>query len=416
MDFRKFFSGRTPETHEIKGDALFQASAHGKAKVEYEKALSRLEKTSGRNDELKFRLQEKIRRTKEALAHDHKQTAANLIEAGYVDDAQQYIGLALELTADPQLKSELRQQLQDLDNYLAEEFPRSRPPVDRVSEEAEAVAEIAQPVFEVQEDEYFGALIGTLPEEVQAAYLSYGDFFQKGYLALNQGDFETAAEHLARAMQAHPDPQSYIPLELATALLNLGNSDKARPLLESFLKYHPDALPGYQLLCEIFWETQSFDQAEALLNSLPREMAESGAGCLLRGETLYRTGKFAQAKSLYRDFLKTYGWNEAVSRALAKTHEALGEMANARNLYKEIIDQCRSCHARIDPVIKQKYADLHFASGLYSTEILELYLALAREIPQNAADYYQKVSQIYATQGNEQEARRFRLIASKAKE
>jgi hypothetical protein len=91
-------------------------------------------------------------------------------------------------------------------------------------------------------------------------------------------------------------------------------------------------------------------------------------------------------------------------------------MANARNLYKEIMDQCLSCHTRIDPEIKQKYADLNFASGLYSTEILELYLALAQEVPQNAADYYQKISQIYAAQGNQQEARRFRLIAAKAKE
>jgi len=416
MGLRKFFSGKTPETHEEKGDAFFQASAHGKAKVEYEKALSRLEKTPDQNHELKARLQEKIRRSKEALAHDHKQTAANLIEAGYVDDAQQYIELALELTENPRLKSELNQQLQDLEKYLAEEFPRNRAPVDTAPAEAEALEESVEPVFEVQQDEYFGALIGTLPEEVQDAYLGYGNAFQKGYLALNQGDFEAAAEYLSQAMQVHPDPQSFIPLELASALFNLRRNAEARPLLEAFLKYHPDALPGYQLLCEIFWETKSFDRAETLLNSLPRELAESGAGYLLRGETLFQAGKYVEAKSFYRDFLKNFGWSEPVSRSLARTHEALGEMANARSLYKEIIDQCRSCHARIDPEIKQKYADLNFASGLYSIEILELYLALAREIPKNAADYYQKISQIYASQGNEQEARRFRLIAAKAKE
>jgi tetratricopeptide (TPR) repeat protein len=416
MGLRKLFSSNTPEAHEEKGDAFFQAGAPGKAKVEYEKALSRLEKTSDHSAELRSRLEEKIRRSMEALAHDHQQTAANLIEAGYVDDAQQYIGLALELTADPLLKSELNRQLQDLDTYLAEEFPRNRPPAEMAAEETETVEERVPPVFEVQEDEYFGALIGTLPEEVQDAYLSYGNPFQKGYLALNQGDFDLAAEYLNRAMQARPDPQSYIPLELATALFNLGRNDEARRLVESFLKYHPDALPGYQLLCEIFWETKSFDQVEALLNSLPRELAESGAAYLLRGETLYRAERYGLAKSLYRDFLKAYGWSDPIARALAKTHEALGEMANARNLYKEIMDQCRSCHVRIDSGIRQKYADLNFASGLYSTEILELYLALAQEVPQQAADYYQKVSQIYAAQGNEPEARRFRLIAAKAKE
>ena len=77
------------------------------------------------------------------------------------------------------------------------------------------------------------------------------------------------------------------------------------------------------------------------------------------------------------------------------------------------MNQCRSCRARIDPFIKQKFADLSFDSGLNTTEVLEMYLSLAREIPQNAADYYHKISRIYTAQGNEEEARRFQLIAEK---
>ena len=91
-------------------------------------------------------------------------------------------------------------------------------------------------------------------------------------------------------------------------------------------------------------------------------------------------------------------------------------MANARNIYREIIDQCHSCHSRIDPYIKLKYADLSFASGLNTTEVLELYLSLVREIPGNKADYYQKISHIYTAQGNETEAQRFERFAEKAKE
>ena len=103
----------------------------------------------------------------------------------------------------------------------------------------------------------------------------------------------------------------------------------------------------------------------------------------------------------------------AVARALAKTHEALGELANARNIYHEIMDNCRSCHTRIDPYVKQKYADLNFESDIYTTEILELYLALAKEIPHHASDYLQKVSRIYEAEGNYQEAERFKKIAEK---
>jgi TolA-binding protein len=137
------------------------------------------------------------------------------------------------------------------------------------------------------------------------------------------------------------------------------------------------------------------------------------AGFLLRGETLFQAEKYGEAKAFYRDFLKNYEWNESIARALAKTHEALGEMANARNIYSEIMAQCRSCSTRVDPYIKQKFADLSFASGLNTTAVLELYLSLAREIPQNAAEYYQKISSIYSAKGNKEEARRFQQISEK---
>ena len=65
------------------------------------------------------------------------------------------------------------------------------------------------------------------------------------------------------------------------------------------------------------------------------------------------------------------------------------------------------------PFIKQRYADLCFDSGMLSTDILDLYLSLAQENPDRAAEYYEKVSSIYADQGNQTEAQRFRAIAEK---
>ena len=177
------------------------------------------------------------------------------------------------------------------------------------------------------------------------------------------------------------------------------------------MQYQPDALPAYQLLCEVFWETKAFDRAELLLAKLPPELAESVAGYVLRGETLFHAERYKEAKAFYRYFLKTYEWNETIARALAKTHEALNELANARNIYSEIMSQCHSCRARIDPYIKQKFADLSFASNLNTTAVLEIYLSLAREVPQNAAEYYQKISRIYSAQGNREEARRFQQIS-----
>ena len=413
MGLLNIFSGKNPEDYEIKGDKLAETGAYGKAIVEYEHALERLDKTAPWDDGFRQSLREKISSSREALALQHKKTAEDMLEAGYDDDARQYIQLALELTEDPDIISDLETQQRGIESRaLAEnQFEASE---DAAEDPEEAIDD--EPVTETADDDYFTALVGTLPEEIQQAYLDYGDAFKKGYAALNRGDFESAATYLYQALEENPDPQNYIPLELATACLNLGKFEDARRMLEKFLQYRPDALPAYQLLCEIYWETKTFDRAESLLEDLPPELAETVAAYVLRGETFYHAGRFKEAKAFYREFLKTYDWNETVARALAKAHEALNEMANARNIYREIMDQCRSCHTRLDPFIKRKYADLSFVSGLYTTEVLELYLSLVREIPDQKADFYKKISKIYAARNNTDEARRFELFAEKAEE
>ena len=407
MSILKLFSGKTPEEHEQKGDELFSVDLWGKAKVEYQRALDKLEKITPRNYELKTRLEEKILQVKEALALGHKQNADDLMESGFFDDARELYVLAQELSADSMLKNDLKMRLEELDFQLDKTLEQELPDFDFENSETEKAE------FPEQDDEYFRALCGTLPKDIQKDYLNYGNNFKNGYMALNRGDFEMAAGYLSRAMKEDPSAGSYISLELATAYLNLGKHSEAQQLLEAFIESRPQALPGYQLLCEIFWEKKAFDQAEALLAAVPDELTKSVAVYLLKGETHYHAGNFGGAKGFYRNFLATYGWNELVARALAKTHEAMNEPANARNVYREIMDQCSSCHARLDPFIKQRYADLCFDSGMYNSEILELYLSLAQEIPANAADYFEKVSRICSAQGNEGEARRFRAIAEK---
>ncbi len=407
MAFLKFFLGKTPEEHEQKGDELFADELWGKAKIEYEKALEKLEKIPNPNNDLKTRLQEKVNHAKQALAKNHKQNADDMLEAGFYDDARELYYLALELSEDPGLKSSLEEKLKQLDFRLNKVIEENLPDDPLAKEESAAAT------YSTKDDEYFSALCGALPAEVQEAYHGYGDNFKAGYLALNRGNFALAVDFLARAMEENPSSGSCIPLELATAYLNMEKHAAAQQLLEALVESQPRTLPAYQLLCEIYWENKAFDRADALLSSTPEELRESVAVYLLKGETLFQAGNFSAAKEFYRNFLKRYGFNELIVRALAKTHEALKELANARNLYREIMDQCRSCHARIDPFIKQRYADLCFDSGMLNTEVLELYLSLAQELPDSAADFYEKVSRIYAAREDDHEARRFRAIAEK---
>lgn len=408
MSLLKLFSGPSPEKLEEKGDALFAAGHWGQAKLAYEGSLDKRQKRSGQDTDARHRLAEKIREAANALAGEHRQTAQDLIEGGYDGEARALLTLAMEVAADPQFKAEIDAQLQALT------FPRNHPN-GREPIVSTVRLEDSDPLpNEASEDDYFLALCGTLPEEVRDAYLAYGEDFKSGYIALNRGDFQAAAESLSRAMEQNPRPESYIPLELASAKLNLDRPAEARELLENFLEHHPHVLPAYQLLCEILWEAEDFDRVDALLASLAGELAESVAVVLLKGETLFRAGRHADARDFYRQILEVYGWNDTVARELAKAHVAQNESAEARTIYREIMGRCDSCRARIDPVIKHRYAELCFADGLYTTEILEMYLALAREIPENAAHYFDRISRIYAAQGNPTEAERFRSFARRA--
>ena len=407
MGIWTIFSGKGPEEYEQRGDALFETAEYGLAKIEYETALNKLEKQSPRNTGLKNRLQKKLLHSKEALALQHKQAGEELMGAEMYEDAEEILRLALELTENPELTIELEQRLREIRNYFAKERTEDLPHFDVQTKDTQ------KPGYQEPEDEYFTVLCSSIPEEMLKAYHSYGDSFKAGYVALNQGDFELAAAKLSQAMKENPSPQNFIPLELATAYLNLEEYEEARVLLEGFIKEHPDSPQGYHLLCEVFWETKEFDQAQRLLLSCPQELVDSLPIQLLRGETLFLAERYQEAESLYLGYLQSSGWDENIARSLAKTYEALGEKDKARDLYGEIMGECRGCGVRIDPFIKQRYADLCFESGQYSADILKLYFSLVQEDPQNKAEYYRKVSQIYSAQGHEEEARRYQLLAEK---
>jgi tetratricopeptide (TPR) repeat protein len=411
MALMKLFSGPTPEKLETKGDTHFAASQWGQAKQAYERALHKREKTAGEDTHRHRQLQDKIQQTCEALARGHQEDAMNYLDGGYKDEAREALILAQEICGDADFRDELTEQLAALNAPPeADDHAFEAMPVDMPSLESGEI--LSGPA--ASRDEYFQALCHTLPEAVGKAYQGYGEDFIDGYVALNNGDFDTAVMHLERAMAATPQPGSFIPLELATAYINKGRLEEARELLEQVRVHHPEALPAYQLLCDIYWEQGEIPQAEALLASLPPHLAQSRAVMHLRGETLYRAGHLEQARDFYRQFLETYGWDDGMAQELAKAHEALHEWSEAREQYQKIMGRCSSCHARVDPTIKHKYAELCFAEGHKGSDVLEIYLSLAREIPDNAAIYFDRISRIYFSQGNAAEGERFHAFAQRA--
>jgi predicted Zn-dependent protease len=405
MAWFNLFSGPTAEKLEQKGDNLSASGLWGPARLEYEGALRKLESAADRDHAGLQRLADKLAAVGDALAREHQDNATQLADIGDIEEALELVDLALELGGDAALRESLVEQKQAL------EAVRTVAPAVNRSDWHDGWREKAAAGAQPSLDEQFDTLCGTLPDAVRYAYRGYGYDFKTGYVALNNGEFETAARHLHLALEAQTATDTYIPLELATAYLHLNRPAQARELLEELLRHHPDALPAYQILCEVYWEQEAFDRAEALLASISPELATSRAVFVLQGETLFQAGRFEAAKSFYIDVLDAFGWDETIARALARTHEALDEMDAARQMYQEIMDHCSGCGNRVDPAVKEKLADLSFAAGIHDTTVLELYLSLAQELPMNAAAYYTKVSRIYHSQGNPVEAGRFTALA-----
>ncbi len=400
MGFLKLFGGRSPEKAEERGDAFILKDEYGLAKMEYEDALDRLEKSAQENEEMDGRLKDKLQKTKEILSLSHKEEGLEIMDSGNYDAAASSFELALELTEDPEMIQEL--------NGLLEEFGVGS------SNERDVEKGVQGAELQAEGDEYFAALCCNLPEPIQREFYQYGTAFKEGYLALNEGNFDLAAEKLLQAMEENPEGV-FIAIELATVYLNLDRYPEARTLAEGFLESYPDSVKGYQVLCEILWAMEEFDRALEWLGAYPDTPAEYPPLLLLRGETLLRAGRAVEAERLYQKELELKGWQPDIARALSVTFEANGQKEEARDLFGKLLAECRSCGAKSDLLSKRKFSDLSFELGDYSTQILELYLSLVQEDPSERADYYQKISRIYSARGNDEEARRFEAFAQQAR-
>jgi tetratricopeptide (TPR) repeat protein len=277
MGLFKLFAGKSPADYERKGDAFAQAENWGEAKLAFESALEKSAAQLPADRQMHHRLQEKLHHSKEALSLNHRREAEAMMEAGYMEGARELLALAMDLTANAQLRAALARQIEQtaLQDMPEIHLRAADPATSRNDLEADPAEEDANGQFNI--------LLGTLPEKIQQEYRSYGYHFKHGYLALNQGAFDQAVEHLTQAAEANPEPLSLVPLELATAHVNLGQTVEAQALLEELVRHQPDLLPAFQLLCDVYWSQRAYDKAMDLLDDLAPELAESMAAYLLKG-------------------------------------------------------------------------------------------------------------------------------------
>lgn len=400
MGLLGIFGGKSPEEIETIADEYLAAGEYGAAKVEYEKALQKAEKKANEKQVLIRRLSGKLQEAKEYLAGVHIREAAELIATGDYQAGEDLLHLASELTESEQAEQQIREQIRN----IRQQSRQNEQPAGGTSEEAPAESG-PEPAFDAEQ--YFHVLVSALPEEVQSAYEAYGEEFREGYIALNQGDFSTAAEQFEAAIAKNPSAGTWIPLELATAYMHKGQPDQAREVMEAYMQENPESLRGCQLLCDICWETGDYEAAARMLYNRPDGLLQSTTVQMLLGETYYQAGSYEAARDVFVECTRRSEDSELAVRALAKTYEALGETEAALDLYGRVINGCSSCGARPDPFIKRRFAELSFQSGDTSKQLLEMFLSLLLEDPDNRQEYYDRIGRIYEATGYSSEARRY---------
>ncbi|MBA3028771.1 MAG: hypothetical protein FP816_08170 [Desulfobacteraceae bacterium] len=398
------FFKKTPLAMAESGNLLFEKGQFAGAVRKYEKALDRSRNHELSSGSFEKNLAKKISRAKNALAEQHIRNAIDLTDSRCFEDARELLNLAMELSDQEELKENARTLLNQIANSTASK-PSSRLEGDAWDPDSEDMD--MDPEAMVEEGDYAAVLIHSLPMDEQEAYQQYGDSFLEGFVALNQGDFNRAALCLEAALEEHSGEKTFIPLELATTYLNLEAFEKAKPLLESFMADFPFSIRAYPVFCETLWGLGEYDLALKSLEACPKELAESPLIALLTGETLCEAKRDSEAVKVFQNYLDKRPDEETIVRALAETLQNLGEMEKARDLYGMLLDHCRNCHQKADPDLKRRYADTAFETGLHTLAVLEIYLELAEHDPARQKEYYSKVSHIYSTLGNTEEARRF---------
>jgi len=401
MGLFSFLTGKSPEEIEVIGDKFFKVKEFGAAKIEYEKAVNKLEKKFPEKENRIQRLKEKIVDSRESLAKAHKKNSEQLIESENFSEAEDLLLLALELTEKDRLKEEINSMLKKLHQKLASNDPDDTKMFLSGTEPFPTAAEVDS------DEDYFSILCNALPEDVRNAYQGYDQTFKHGFIALNNGDFEVAVEKFTESINRSDRQQPLVPLELSTAWAHMGQNDRARELLEEFIVDNSQEVRAYQMLCDIYWVMENYDDAIALIVQCPDPLSETFAIRILLGETYYQMGRYADAEPLFLECENSFGQNEIITRSLAKTYEAMGNLEKARDIYGRLLKGCTQCGVRTDPFIQRRYAELCFACGERSSRLIDLYLSILRDDPDNKDDYHRRIHELYNALGDSAEASRY---------
>ncbi|MFP4573380.1 MAG: hypothetical protein ACLFNW_10455, partial [Desulfobacterales bacterium] len=122
MGLFDIFAGKKPEDHEEKGDEYLKDKAFGEARIEFDKALHKIESRFPEKKHLADRISKKLESASESLAMKHIENAGAMAKAGDIEEAAELYGLALDLTKNRQTRDKIALAMKELGEKAAQKL------------------------------------------------------------------------------------------------------------------------------------------------------------------------------------------------------------------------------------------------------------------------------------------------------
>jgi len=381
MSFFTKLLGGTFESNRDEGDEHLAEGRLGEAKMAYERAVRKADKTEGGAVQA---VRDKIERCRLDLAHKRIAEADALAESGEMENARDRLKDAIEICDTPEIAG-------------AVEARRKR-------YEADIARDLVSDAHEMTEDELIAVIAGTWTDAQADEYAALPDCFRDAVLAGHDGDHANAVLLIERAL-AESDTASeekpehyYAHLELGLAKARAGLYESAIETLGRFVdesdgdeEAAEKRVTALAALSRIHAKGERFDEAEQALVEATRTLPANhtvwaGLGIFRRERKKFEEAIAALDKaavlmgSMRPDF--------SVVRELGITYIEMGRPAEAEEHLFAVIEHSASLgeHEQIDPLAAIPLAKIYEEKGqLDKAASLYRHLAVGHDVTNHFA-------------------------------
>lgn len=176
-----------------------------------------------------------------------------------------------------------------------------------------------------------------LADETSEAEAKGEKHFEDGRKALFQGRYEDAVRLLREAVKADPSGAKTIyRLHLARAYRYSGQPAESEKLLEAILKQFPDHVEAGQLLAEVLYTAERWEDLEGVLEPLLQFRHDYPTYHML-AEATFNQDKYEEARKYYKEAIKLNPKSAPDQYQLANIYLAENRFALAAGAYEQAI-------------------------------------------------------------------------------